>query len=168
MNPPRNRKSEDGNPPPTTGATELYPDHVRICGGLGVKFPGPTRRNQQSRDRRLSSVEASAASCRPIEKTFPMEIAPPVQQVQGPCSLTAVRHMCSVAGNSPGGVLSGAARDSDSEPTNEPCIPVEHALPGQQVGPDLLQTLPPHSPAVSSRYPLIVPKRRWRHADELR
>ena len=26
MNPPRNRKSEDGNPPPTTGATELYPD----------------------------------------------------------------------------------------------------------------------------------------------
>jgi hypothetical protein len=30
-------------PPPTTGATELYPDHVRICGRLGVKFPGPTR-----------------------------------------------------------------------------------------------------------------------------
>ena len=47
VNPPRNRKSEDGNPPPTTGATELYPDHVRICGRLGVKFPGPTRRGQQ-------------------------------------------------------------------------------------------------------------------------
>jgi hypothetical protein len=30
VNPPRNRKSEDGNPPPTTGATELYPDHVQF------------------------------------------------------------------------------------------------------------------------------------------
>jgi len=31
---PRNRKSEDsedGTPPPTTGATELYPDHVQFC-----------------------------------------------------------------------------------------------------------------------------------------
>ena len=26
------------------GAPELYPDHVRICGRLGAKFPGPTRR----------------------------------------------------------------------------------------------------------------------------
>ena len=42
MNPPRNRKSEDGNPPPTTGATELYPDHVRFCESLGVQFPGAT------------------------------------------------------------------------------------------------------------------------------
>ena len=42
MNPPRNRKSEDGNPPPTTGATELYPDHVQFCEGLGVKLPGAT------------------------------------------------------------------------------------------------------------------------------
>jgi TolB-like protein len=25
------------------GAPELYPDHVRICGRLGAKFPGPTR-----------------------------------------------------------------------------------------------------------------------------
>jgi len=26
VNPPRNRKSEDGNPPPTAGAPELYPN----------------------------------------------------------------------------------------------------------------------------------------------
>jgi hypothetical protein len=37
-----NRKSEDGNPPPTTGATELYPDHVRFRERLGVTLPGPT------------------------------------------------------------------------------------------------------------------------------
>jgi len=42
VNPPRKRKSEDGNPPPTTGATELYPDHVRFCESLGVQFPGAT------------------------------------------------------------------------------------------------------------------------------
>jgi hypothetical protein len=47
VNLPRNRKGEAGNPPPTTGAPELYPDHVRICGRLGVKFPGPTRRITQ-------------------------------------------------------------------------------------------------------------------------
>jgi hypothetical protein len=39
VNAPRNRKSEDGNPPPTTGATELYADPVRIGEGLGLKFP---------------------------------------------------------------------------------------------------------------------------------
>jgi len=27
-------------------APELYPDHVRICGRLGAKFPGPTRQSQ--------------------------------------------------------------------------------------------------------------------------
>ena len=30
VNPPRNRKSEDGNPPPTVGAPEFYPSGVIV------------------------------------------------------------------------------------------------------------------------------------------
>src|SRR6266566_7977797 len=36
VTPPRNRKSEDGNPPPTADAPELYPNQNRpTCGGNG-------------------------------------------------------------------------------------------------------------------------------------
>ncbi len=27
-------------------ASRIYPDHVRICGRLGVQFPGPTRQEE--------------------------------------------------------------------------------------------------------------------------
>jgi len=38
VTPPRNRKSEDGNPPPTAGAPELYPNQtatVRVTPSFG-------------------------------------------------------------------------------------------------------------------------------------
>jgi len=38
VNPPRNRKSEDGNPPPSAGAPEFYPNHSKLAqfGGKGT------------------------------------------------------------------------------------------------------------------------------------
>src|SRR5438105_6197415 len=47
--PSRNRKGVNGNPPPTTGASELYPNQtpfapLRLCGGPpGPRGPARTR-----------------------------------------------------------------------------------------------------------------------------
>jgi hypothetical protein len=44
VNPPCNRKGEAGNPPPTTGALEFYPNHwsvlfIRMCLNVDSKTP---------------------------------------------------------------------------------------------------------------------------------
>jgi hypothetical protein len=38
VNPPRNRKGETGNPPPTANASEFYPNHNRLVMSINADF----------------------------------------------------------------------------------------------------------------------------------
>jgi hypothetical protein len=61
----------------TAGAPELYPDHVRICERLGLKFPGPTRQLLMAPGdvSRLRAAPLSAAGATDVARGY--TISPP-------------------------------------------------------------------------------------------